>query len=169
MSDQNDTVMNFKKILILSVAVSLAALTSSCTKNVDKKHSVDIDLSFITTDEMANLTTRQYEILVNGATVLVTNITGADFSKSESLINLAAPATIDVKVTASFSGSEVPESIKARNTYTISAKCNGKTITNSSKDSQTTVTRENFSNYLSLMNHTTSLKLDENGEISKVK
>jgi len=156
--------MKLSKLLLCIATLSVI----SCSKQtVDKNYPLDIELSFETSEDISQMTVRQYEITLNGQTITTAYITGSTFSKTETLQNVAAPATVDVKVTTIFIGSELPESMKVKNTYKITCKDSKGFATSENTSPSGTLPREELSDYFETMNYTKHFKVNEGGKISK--
>lgn len=159
--------MTFSKSILCVATLAFAMVFSSCNKeSQNNKYSADFELSFTTTEEMDQLTTRQVEVLHDGQLVAAVSVSGEQFYKLISLPNMTAPTSIVVNVYTVFSGPEVPESVKAMNTYLIKCTCGNQTVKRENKDSQTTVTRDKFSSYLKLMNYSVTFQVNEDGTLS---
>lgn len=162
-------IMNYSKTILCATVLAITTLFSACQKNqkTDTTYSADLDLSFETTDEFKQLVTRQFEVSLNGQTYGTTRIEGTSFSKTVTLPNISAPANIDVKVVATFSVAELPDSTKYKNSYKIKCTVGGTFVTATESSPQGTIYREDYSDFLEFMNYTVHFKLNENGTLSK--
>jgi len=114
--------MKLSNSLLCAASIVFVCLFSSCSKgDSDKSYSPDINLTFNTTKDISELTTRQYSIYVDGGLISTTYITGETYSNTVSLHNLKAPSTIKVDVDAVFTAGSAPQTINVQNSYKI--KC----------------------------------------------
>jgi len=162
--------MKHSKSLIFAVVLALSGLFCSCEEKVSKSYYPELEISFVTTQDVATYTIRQFEVYKNGELISSYTISGAEYDNKLVLGAVTPPANYQIKVFGTANGSAMPESMSVLNTYKIKMTLdNGFAVYENTESTPHTIQQSAISNYITKnLNYTVSFKINEDGTLSKV-